>query len=270
MANFVYNEMADVWEEPQVFMGLEMYPILMKDALYFYHCVECLMMRKNRETDLRFFGMSYFEYLILKINEETKRIANNKKEEINELLGKFIWLMRKIFKDESISSKDIILEQSRPVLIIKNVKIYTNYFDEMRQIIFQQNAVEFDDDLSVDMEMAIKAKKEVDKRKNGEGLTFAEQIDKYFAVTHKPRKEIKEMTLRSFIMDFKNQQKLKDFEVFTYPALKTGQNIKHWLASLKNINPYGDLFMSGGQLNNMKNINEDGDFKEGKIDSHKK
>ena len=247
MANFTHNEMSDVWGEPQKYKKLEIYPVKVKNILEFFYSVECLMLRKNRETDLRFFRMTYFEYLMRKIIDSND---DKKKKGYNELLFQFLKLLRLVFRDESIGvEKNIKPNGDNLILVINDEKIHGNNFDEIRQIIFTQNCVTFDDDLSIDMENAMNAKRKIEEVAGNKQATFPEQIIKYHEITHKKYEEIKDMTIYQFIKGIREQQIIKDFEVYTYPAIKAGKHIKHWLTSAKEENPYSSLFMTNNQIN---------------------
>lgn len=236
-------ELHNVWGEPTEFKGINIYPCKMQDYEKFQDTVTCLMIPKHKIADKRVLKMSYLQF-ILEISEENPNIMNY-----------LIKLLDLVSDDLSF----LISPDNIPYLYSfkYEMEINENEFEDLRKLILSQNLVKFDTELiDPELERTLREAKEFMNRKN-KPPTLEEMIISYHVGSGVDYTTIKIYSIYQFHKSLEKLGLLKDWEIYTYPALKGGgaDKITHWLSHVPERGEFDDVTMSMAEFNQMASNN---------------
>jgi len=224
-----YKENNDIWGKPQVYKGLNIYPIKIIDDEYMDLFYRLLFFHKNTIPDKTIIKMSYLKFLLYVVSDN----GYIKELEIDmyDLLSKFL---KYIFKEDNVEIvgyfKQTVETLDTLVLKIKvkDVVLDEYDFDVIRAVILQQNgcSYEYVEEYNPDLEEKLKFM----NRQNSD-ITFKDQIFSLAALCNKTLEEVGQ----SFTMfQMKNWIRAKD-DLMSYGmyhielSLPEGSEIKHYL-----------------------------------------
>ena len=231
-----FNEVSNILGEPTLFGGLLVPQPKVKDIDKFYYGLECLKIRKNRSTDIKVIKMTYLEFLLTELKKE-EFLKDSEKIKTSMLY----YLVQSIFGEFNVFYE---LKGSSSYIEINGNVIKAIDFDDFKDLIFKQNNIQFDENLTEEIESAIK-KVEKYKNKNEENKvpTFAETIVSYHVATMMPYESIKNLTISQLQMGLERFNLLKDFEVYTYAYIQSGKDdITHWMSHINRDVDYSKYF----------------------------
>ena len=233
---YVFDEVSNILGEPTMFGNFEIPQPKVKNINSFYYGLQCLQIRKNRSENIEILKMTYLEFLLREIEKE-KNEDNSKKF----LTSSLYHLMLSLFGEVDIA---YIINGSSSEITINDKKIKAIEFDDFKKLIFKQNYIQFDENLTQEVEEGVKKVEEYQsKQQNYKSPTFAEMIVSYHVATLTPYKDVKELTIGQFQMGLERFNLLKDFEVYTYAQLKSGKkDIKHWMSHIDREINYSKYF----------------------------
>lgn len=250
--------------------GLFLYPVKMKDLVYFLSDINVLNIEKNKIADLNIIQMSYLKFLFnIMLNEEGVcqkfiRIISlcfrlKEKDLItgfdkNKILAQVEPNKDKVCFINGWDIKFIIGKNDSICLYINDVKFTPKEFDEVRRIIMYQNMVGYDDtEMDEDFKKAVQEYYAIKSR----GIvqpTIEDKIDIVMSQTSYSEEEISEMTYRRFEKIFN-----KIVEKTEYTINKMAQiqgaikgDVEHWVYK-SNKNKYEDVFSSADEFENKIN-----------------
>lgn len=171
---------------------LLIYPLIVKDYMIFFSCVDCLMIDKNSIPDIKVIKMSYLDYLFYKSEQEPNKIT----------LSKLFEILRLCFKLNENELMINTFENGKHELVIKNQVINGTDFEEIRKIICYQNNVELpDESIASDLKKALEEAQEFYNQQNNAGKvgSLEDQIDCIVSRTSYKHEEIYNLTIRRFI-----------------------------------------------------------------------
>jgi len=244
------NDLNDAWGLPYLYKNVPIYPIKMKNCSQFYEYVNCLLLEKNKTSDIQIIKMSYLRFLFY----IGYYMIDEKGNKFDYLLINFDKLMNLIFQNYKI---DIIKDN----IYIKvndmsnnEISFSEQDFEKIRKIIFKQNLIKFTEEiLDYEIEQKIKEAEEFLATRNNDNSTLEENIFSFAASMNKLPEEIMELTIYQFNKILERKNLLKTWEVYSYPALKSGEQdkIKHWLSHIPERGLYDHVTMNMEEFNRM-------------------
>lgn len=242
-----------VFDEPIPYKKLLLYPVRIKDYYDFLYCASCLMLEKNSIRDpilaVKAISMSYFEYMIsVSTKEDNFRhlfvglmaIVLNKKTDENFEIG-FYW------------DKD-----KKPVFQIEDEFYTSDDFDNLRQIIAEQNGLSLPNekiqkDVRDKLEEAQRLKQKINNSKTAD---FEEQITALSLYSGITLENIYSMTVRKFTMAIQRANHMIMSNIYLtasmsgFVTFKDKSVLQGWLADINNNDKYADVKMSVESIQN--------------------
>lgn len=232
------DNLDDVWGNPYNFKNINIYPIKMKDCNNFYEYVTCLTIDKNKIQDIQILRMSYLRFLFF-IGLYAR---DDNDDNFQYLIEKLEKLLNLVFRN----NVNFYFEEEKIFILVDDIKLNEVHFDKIRKIILKQNLIPINEDnLDPEIERALKEAEEFLSARNN-SPTLEETIVSYHIATGIPYREIKNLTIYQFKKGIERLDLMKTWEVYTYPALKSGESekIKHWLSHIPEKSIYDGLVMS--------------------------
>ena len=237
------------YDLPVPYKNIKIYPVMVKDYLYFSSYSDCLSFEKNVIPDAKIISMTNLEYVY--------HLAQKKDE------GKLLYLMwfdrilsiclkdEKTFENIETSLKRYKYddESGKPVFVI-NETVYTSQdFDEIRKIICRQNLVELPDtSISKEVRDSLeKAKEYKNKIANVKYGSFEDYIISLATVTGWTYEYIYSMSARKFIKSIRRLDNFIHYKIYLTASMsgmvkfEDKSFIKHWLTDIENENKYADV-----------------------------
>ena len=215
------------FDEPCEYKGLKIYPIKLKEYLFFGFSVECLLIDKNSLPDPRVISMSYLDFILDGADSEN----NN----LEKLYGLF-YLCAKTDMEKISVHKDV---KGKNFLRIGKVEINASEFEDIKGIIIEQNLIEVPD---YTIQKEIRDKIEEGKRITSKGSKMAGLEDQMVAVsiaTGIPLEQVYDMSYRKFTKAIERTDMLIHYKIFLQASMsgmvefKDKSFIKHWLKEIK-------------------------------------
>ncbi len=217
MAKFVYDEMADVWGDPQIYKGVRIYPLLIEDIKTLTEGIGYLTVSRNRSAlKNEFQTMGYLQFLVKCVLPQTAHYAQSKEPDT------FLAFLQFVCKD----ARSVELKHDGKnyyLLFDEEIKFYNSAFDKMRQIIFRQNKIDFDENMSESFAKNLeKARSILEKRRKAQA-TFQDQIISYHCTTHMSYQDIRKLTFWQFRQGYNRISMIKQYEAFAALVAERGK-----------------------------------------------
>lgn len=217
-----------IFDEPCDYKGVKLYPIKLKDYVFFNFTVDCLLIDKNSVPDAKVISMSYLDYLVVSTNDQNKNV---------EKLLSLIYLCTKIDMEKIRmgynSSNHVELE-------IDGISINSNEFDDISKIICEQNMVDVPD-YTIQKEIRDKideGRRIRSRMNNSKFASLEDQIVSLSISTGIPLEQIYDMTYRKFMKSITRMDLLIHYKIYLQSSMsgmvtfKDTSFIKHWLNEL--------------------------------------
>lgn len=242
------NTLYFTFDLPVPYKGLKLYPISMKDYMLFTSYSRCLTIDKNSIPDLKIISMTNLEYIFYATKENV--------EETPYLLL-FDRLLSLCLKDEE-SFKNMEESINRYKYDDKKGKYFftigeTDYdsddFDEIRNIIAEQNLVELiDENISKEVRDSLEKAREFKRKQSGTKSISLEDYMIALSVSAGWKLDyIYTMTARKFLKSIRRMDNLIHYKIYLAASMsgmvefKDKSFIKHWLSELDDENKYSDV-----------------------------
>ena len=250
MAKFIYDEMADVWGDAQIFKGIKIYPFLVDDIKTLSEGIGYLTVARNRSTlKSEFLKMGYLQFLIKCVLPQTAHYTQSKEPDT------FLSFLSIVCKDTI--SIDLKSDGNNYYLLFdKEIKIYNSAFDTMRKIIFRQNKIDYDENMSESFSKNLeKARSIMDKRHKAQA-TFQDQIISYHCTTHMSYQDIRKLTFWQFRQGYNRISMIKQYEAFAALVAehgKKGTKVPGWNDPIDERPWYESLLTNLDEIQNITN-----------------
>jgi hypothetical protein len=223
------------FSKPVVYKEVKIYPVKIENIIEFYSAINCLLLEKNKIPDPAIIKMSYLDFVFMIANEDIR------------LINSLYDLLQLVLKEQSF---DFDFKNNKIYLIVdienKKIEINSNEFENIRKVIFKQNLIKYDEKLlSPELEKRFKEVEEFLEQKNGKSATFSELVTSYHVGIGLKYSDIEDLTIWQFYKGLERLSLKEDFEVYTYPLLKSGESekIKHWLSHVEEKGKYDHILM---------------------------
>ena len=215
MSKFIYNEDADVWGEPQVYKGINIYPVLVRDRQMLDVGMEYFAIQKTNPDIPETVRMGYLQYLIRFVLAPQAYLCQSQ-----EPFERFLQFLKFICKDcESIGIKHDGVNYY--LLFDERRKIYNTGFDKIRSIFFKQNGLSYVEITSPHFAKEIQKAYEILAKRSKHAPTFQEDVVNYHCVTGVLYQDIKNLTWWQFRHGLLRMSIIKQYEIWAAPVATT-------------------------------------------------
>jgi hypothetical protein len=196
------------YDEPIPINGLFLYPIPMRQYIYFHKNIGCFLINKNRIPDPRYISMSYLEFIF---------VISNEKNDMLLKLDNLLYLCFNLDRNRFYIDYDQD-EKGKPLFFIKEYKVNLDNEDEwiilnvwkfthkdfklIREIICEQNAIEMPDEkIDPKLEKAFLEAQEFQNKQNGnlKIVSLENQMISTMINAHLDLDKILKLSIRKFI-----------------------------------------------------------------------
>lgn len=242
------------YDLPVEYRGLNIYPISVKDYMYFSMFSSCLTVSKNEIPDVKIISMSELQYLYW---ESTRKNG----------APYLLWLDRMLslcLKDDEsfVNVEDSILrysysESGKPIFKIGEEEYGSDDFLQLRQIISDQNSLELPDtNISKEVRDSLQKAKEYKRKLSSEKVgSLEDYIVSLTSVTGWTFDYVYNMPIRKFIKAIERHDNLLHYKIYLAASMsgmvdfKDKSFIIHWLSSLdKPKDAYGNVTVNLDEL----------------------
>jgi hypothetical protein len=241
-----------IFDDPIEYKGLKLYPVKMRDYFIFHTVAECLMLEKNSIRDpieaMKAIQMTYLEYMFHV--DEDKR-----------LIGLFVGLIALVTGNKDNQSFEIYYgkgEDNRPFFRIGDKIFNSQDFDNLREIISEQNMIDLPDetiqkDVREKMEEARRFKERINKSKVA---SLEDQMVAISLYSGLEMDKIYDMTIRKFFLSVRRANHMIMSNIYLTASMsgmvtfKDKSVLKGWLADLEETDKYADVTMSLDSIRN--------------------
>lgn len=204
-------------------------PVTMDKYFEFFYSVQCLMIEKNKISDVKILSMSYLDFLFYMINND--KDGNTYAEMLYEILNLTLGV-------EDSDLRYLYDNDGRVKLIIKNIEYNKKDFDNIKRIICYQNMPNFDDEyINPELKEAIEEAENLKNEVKGT-ITLEDQIISVSISSPYKTEDIYKMTIRKFIKTLQKVDSKLHYQIY-----KTGEisgmvsfkeEILHWMYTKDN------------------------------------
>jgi hypothetical protein len=235
------------YDLPVPYRNIKIYPVRVKDYALFSAYSQCLTIDKNSIPDPNIISMTYLEYIF--------SIAENQEEKPYLLL--FDRLLSLCLPDDN-SFENVMesgkrygysKETEKPIFIIGE-EIYTSEdFDNIKDIIAQQNMVELiDENISKEVRDSLERAREFKRKLSGiKPASTEDYIISIASVTGWTFEYIYSMSVRKFLKTIRRLDNLIHYKIYLGASLsgmvkfENTDFIIHWLSGLDEDDKYSDV-----------------------------
>jgi hypothetical protein len=206
---------------------LMIYPVTVRSYLGFHSCINCLLLEKNREPDIRILKMSYLDYLF----ELQTRSVENK-----IFLQWLEYLMFLVFKCKSL---DFYYDKNKKIFFkINDIVLNSNDFDNIKDIILKQNGIEHEENIiDFEFEKALKEAQKYKEKHEDKPANLEERIISYHSFNGYDYEKIYNLTIRKFNKGLQRMCMKTDYEVHKAAEIsgmvKFKDSVNHWLSHVE-------------------------------------
>jgi hypothetical protein len=241
----IYKKENDVFGYPQEYKKVKLYPILLKDIGHQDIFYRIFARPKNYIPDIEILKMSYLKFLVCVVYQT---ISNDPED----MVKKIVDLMSYITKSNvSLLYQKTGSDGHRSLNLkikIGDVEIDENDFDNIREIVLQQNnlSIEYVEEYNPELEEHLAF-----LNRSRSNIDMADEIFSFCAIMKIGLKDIEDYTLFQFNNIFEKLVTLKDFDLYK-PLLVSGQisfkdggdgGIKHYLYHSKKGGRYDSILI---------------------------
>lgn len=223
-----------IYDEPVGYKKLKLYPVKIRKYLYFQYLVEAITRDKNSIPDVKIISMPYLDYLFY-TNEEGK----------NDNIGKLDGLLRICLGKEDdleFTIRYAFDEKNKAYFEIDGEQYYGQDFDEIKQIICEQNLVELPDEkIQKEIREKMEEAKRIRAKANGIKMaSFEDQMVALMIATSLSLEDVYNLTVRKFNKAIQRLDAKLHYEIYLAASMsgmvefKDKSFIKHWLSELDN------------------------------------
>lgn len=233
-----YRDIYYVFDKPVPFKEgkLLFYPIRMENYLEFMAFSECLTIDKNSIPDAKIISMSYLGYLMEYTTMDNLWIAK---------LDRILRLSLND-KDNSLDIKYGYNDSNKPVIMIGDFSIDGGMFDEVVDIICEQNMIEKEDySISKEVRDALKSARDFRNRGGAKMAGLEDQIAALISSTSLTVDDVSNLTIRKFTKIIERLDAKLHYQIYLAASMsgmvtfKDTSFIKHWLSDLSEKDKFG-------------------------------
>lgn len=244
------------YDLPVPYRNIKLYPITVKDYLYFNVYAQCLTIDKNSIPKPEIIRMTELEYIFYASQQDFEKQPY------------IVWLDRllslslrddKSFEkiEESIRRYNYS-EDGKPYFLIGDEKYRSKDYDELRKLIAEQNLVELPDtNIAKEVRDAMDAAREYKRKQSGaKSASWEDYIISIASETGWSLEYIYNMSARKFLKTIRRLDNSIHYKIYLAASMsgmvefKDKSFIKHWLTDIEEEDKYGDVSISMDEIQN--------------------
>jgi hypothetical protein len=243
---------------------LLIYPVSLRKYFLFSYLAQCLTLERTAVTDpmkaIKAISMSYLEYLYSESEDKPMDQTN-----MVLLLDGLLRLVLSLPEETKAGYLDYKWDNNhKPVLVIGE-RVYTaEHFDELREIIAEQNEYELPNEkIQKNVRDAIEEARRYKQKLSGNKMAGLEdQCIALSAFTGWPLSQIYDMSARKFLRSIKRvnhmiyQDKYLSAEMSGMVSFKDKSVLSGWLADIDREDDYSDVTSDLSTIENKVNMSE--------------
>lgn len=229
---------------PVPYKDLEIYPIRVDLYQIFHILVDCLILDEEHRQggDPKAIPLSYLGYLFYKCKKSGTSVLS----ELRTILQICLHIEDTVITNEGekIPSIDFVYIENKPFIRILNLVYSASDFDEIREIICEQNCIETPD-MTIPLSLKKKYREQdehVRKLNKNKVCSFDEIKSRITGRTGITKETLNKITVREFSQLVESLELITayDTEIPLTPNMKKedAQKIKHWLSPSKEEDKY--------------------------------
>lgn len=243
-SNFIYNDIPDIFSEPQEYKGIKFYPIRIREYRWLEKMYSLLGYPKTfiSSNDPNLYKMSYLKFLIFAVPQADLKMKDvSTAKELMDFL-RFITRTDNISMDFSGKNTNNFNMMDYKI-IIDGVSFSAGEFDDIREIILRQNGTSTK--YIEEYDSKFEEKLLWFHRKAGQ-YNFKEKIFTFAAILGRPISEIGNITIYEMENLFESSVNLLSYSRQTIPLTSVGKDYKFisYMANLKDKGRYDDILIS--------------------------
>ena len=210
----LYKRNNDIWGLPQIYKGIDFYPIKVKDEEMQHFLYRLFAQPKNHMSDKRLLKMTYLKYLLYLLSNDTFDAVVSLKSFLEYITKKEIKIESKLINPD----EDMVLDNISLRILIGTIEILEGDFEDIREIILEQNgmSVEYVEQFRPDLE------EKLHMSRNTSDINFADEIFTFAVMMKKSITEIGEYTMFQLQNQMERLFTLENYELFK-PLEASGQ-----------------------------------------------
>lgn len=183
-------------DEPvELFDGLTLYPVKMRDYITFNVCSSILKMNKNATNDPKVISMSYLDY-ILYLAQKDEEEKEPGRPNLTELFLQELFLL--VTNKDGMSFGYGVDEKKKSFIEIDGVRLYKKEFEKFRKFVLCQNIPDYKEEY-INPELAEDLKKADEIRNKGKTPSDIEKQEMAVVIgSSLTLEDVKNMTIRKF------------------------------------------------------------------------
>jgi hypothetical protein len=237
------------FDDPVPYKSIRLYPVKVKDYSEFYTYIEVLTLDKNSIPDVNIISMSHLGYVYY-LHTKTKD-----NEGIDYLLL-LDYLFKLCMRDSEIKIDYRYDEKKKPIFEINGVIFDSSDFDEIREIICEQNLFRLPDE-KIQKEVRDKideARKYKEKLSGNRPASFEDTILSLVTSVQMTPEQVYELSIRKFIKLLKRVDAKLHYQIYLQASMsgfvefKDKSVLRHWMSDLEKENENDDVLFELDQL----------------------
>jgi len=234
---------------PIPYRNILLYPVSVKDYMFFNACAQCLSLDKNSVPDSKIIMMSNLEYIFhtAQIDVEAKPFLIW----FDRLLSLCLKNDTSFLNVEESIKRYAYNEKQKPIFTIGK-EIYTSKdFEELKSIICEQNLYDLpDENISKEVRESLEKAQEYKNKVSGaKPGTLEDYIVSLSGITGWSFEYIYNMSIRKFVIAIRRFDNLIHYKIYLSASMsgmvefKDKSFIKHWLTNLEEKDKYDSVSM---------------------------
>lgn len=240
-----YEESRNIWGMPQIYKGISLYPIMLKDNRYIHLFYELFTHPKNYIPEKEIIKMSYLKFLVYVISSYMKMDVPAMENKLLDFLG-YVLHTKQIGFEMEFEGETYDLKSLRFFLKVGEARLNEFDFDCLREIVLAQNglSIEYVEEFKPELEKSL----DFLMRKHAE-ITFEDEVTTFCALAGISLENAGAYTLYQYKKQYQRLLLLEEYRLYQ-PLLASGQvelksgEIKHFGSHVKQPRRYDGLLIS--------------------------
>jgi len=239
----IYVPENDIWGLPQTYLGLQFYPIKIRESNRKGLLYKVFAHPKNYIPDKEILKMSYLKFLLIVVQQSFDKKGSQVGQWITEFL-KYATKEDDVNILYNYDTKHTSLDNISFYIMVGKTKISEYDFDNIREIVLEQNGIGIDYIEAYNKELEEK----LDFQRK-QGASFLEEVFSFCALANKTIDDVGEYTIFQFQQHIKRLILLEDYRL--YRPLEAsgmikfkGTVVQHYLSSTKKLGRYDSILIA--------------------------
>jgi hypothetical protein len=240
----LYKDQNDIFGQPQIYKGIKLYPILLKDLDMQDMFYKVFARPKNYIPNVEILKTTYLKFLIYALSDA---FGPNGDEVVNGIVN----ILKYITKEDNVEilfkkTDGVGFDSIKLALMVGETQLTEDDFASMREIILEQNnlSIEYVESYNPELEVHLEF-----INRNVADISLQDQIFTFCAIMKIALSEVEKYTLYQFSNLMEKLLTLKEYDLYKpllasgQITLKSGDDIKHFLYHSKKSGRYDSVLV---------------------------